>query len=74
MKKYFLSLISIIIAVGCIVSYNVIGSKIAPDGTLIEPFFLIPMFWIFMVVGIISGLVIFLVSHSGKKFSGQSSK
>ncbi len=74
MKKYFLSLISIIIAVGCVVAYSIIGSEIAPDGTLIEPFFLIPMFWLFMAIGIISGLVIFLVSRSGKKFSGQNSK
>ncbi|WP_102401204.1 DUF3955 domain-containing protein [Haloimpatiens massiliensis] len=64
MKKYLLSLISFIIAISCIVAYNIIGSKIAPDGTLIEPFFLIPIGWLFIIIGIVSALIIFITSLS----------
>lgn len=60
MKKYILSLISVIISFGCIVAYNIIGSKVAEDGTLIEPFFLIPMAWLFVAIAVLSGVVIFI--------------
>lgn len=66
MKKYILSLISFIISFGCIVAYNIIGSKVAEDGTLIEPFFLIPMAWLFVAIAVLSGVVIF-VSASFRK-------
>lgn len=58
MKKYFLSLISIIITVGCIIAYNIIGVNIAQDGTLIEPFFLIPMAWLFALISVVSALIV----------------
>ncbi|WP_157843651.1 DUF3955 domain-containing protein, partial [Clostridium botulinum] len=40
MKKYILSIIPFVLAMGCVMAYNIIGSEVAPDGTLIEPFFL----------------------------------
>ncbi|MBU5590222.1 DUF3955 domain-containing protein [Clostridium sp. MSJ-4] len=58
MKKYTFSLISLIISFGCIAAYGIIGSKVAPDGTLIEPFFLIPMFWLFALIAAISALIV----------------
>lgn len=61
MKKYIVSLISIAISVGCATAYNIIGSKVAADGTLIEPFFLIPMTWLFAVIAVISALLIKIV-------------
>lgn len=58
MKKiYLLPIISLTIGISCAVAYDVIGSEIAPDGTLIEPFALIPIGWLFIFIGIISGLV-----------------
>jgi len=39
MKKYLLNLIPFIITIGCVVTFNIIGSEVAPDGTLVEPFF-----------------------------------
>lgn len=42
MKKYLLNLIPFIIAGICFLAYNVIGSEVLADGTLSEPFFLIP--------------------------------
>lgn len=58
MKKYIFSLISLIISFGCIASYEIIGSKVAPDGTLIEPFFLIPIAWLFALIAAISALIV----------------
>ena len=57
MKKYLLALIPFIIGIGCLVTYAIIRSEIAPDGTLLEPFFLIPMGYLFVAIGIILGLV-----------------
>ncbi|PEJ24651.1 DUF3955 domain-containing protein [Bacillus pseudomycoides] len=54
MKKYILTLIPFILGVGCVVSYNTIGSKVASDGTLVEPFYLLPMGYSFLAIGIIS--------------------
>lgn len=70
MKKYAFSLISCVMSAGCAIAYGIIGSKVAPDGTLVEPFFLIPMAWLFMAVAAISAGMVFLFS----KFRRQDSK
>ncbi|MDB8792033.1 DUF3955 domain-containing protein [Romboutsia sp. 1001216sp1] len=57
MKKYILNLIPFIISIGCFESFNFIGSEVAPDGTLVEPFFLIPIGYLFLFIGIIGVLV-----------------
>lgn len=57
MKKNILILIPFILGLGCFICYNLIGSEIAPDGTLIEPFFLIPMSYLFMLIGIIASII-----------------
>lgn len=69
MKKYLLSIISFFISIVCILSYNVIGSSVAPDGTLIEPFYLIPMSWLFLIIGLASLIIVFIVSHLKNKNS-----
>ncbi|PEB56492.1 hypothetical protein CON65_05650 [Bacillus pseudomycoides] len=58
MKKYILTLISLLIGIGCIVSYTIIGSTVAPDGTLVEAFYLIPIGFLFIAVGLISSIFI----------------
>lgn len=60
MKKYIFNLIPFIVTVLCIIAYNVIGSEVLADGTLVEPFYLIPIAWLFFFIGII-GLGIRLV-------------
>lgn len=65
-KKYLVSLISIFISIVCIVSFNIIGSEVLPDGTLVEPFFLIPLGWLFFSIGIISGISAFIISCTRK--------
>ena len=36
---------------GCLVAFSVIGSTVANDGTLVEPFFLIPIAWLLFLSG-----------------------
>jgi len=47
-------LVSALAAMICFIAYNVIGAKVLPDGTLVEPFALIPIGYIFVLVFIIS--------------------
>lgn len=47
-------LVSALAAMTCFIAFNVIGSKVLPDGTLVEPFGLIPIGYIFVLVFIIS--------------------
>jgi len=47
-------LVSALAALICFIAYNVIGSKVLPDGRLVEPFTLIPIGYIFILVFIIS--------------------
>ncbi|WP_082028090.1 DUF3955 domain-containing protein [Bacillus badius] len=52
-KKHLLSFISILIGVICLLTYEAIGTKVEPYGTLVEPFFLLPLSYLFIFVGII---------------------
>jgi len=36
---------------GCLIAFEVIGSSVAEDGTLVEPFFLIPIAWLLFLTG-----------------------
>lgn len=51
-------LLSVLACIGCFVSYNLIGSYVAADGTLVEPFALIPLFYIFAFIAVLSGIVL----------------
>lgn len=62
MKKKFIVLAPLLVAVACVISYSLIGTSIAEDGTLIEPFFLIPIAWLFFIIAVISFLIL-VVSH-----------
>lgn len=53
MKKQYLALIPFILGTICAIAYNIIGSEVAPDGMLIEPFFLIPVSYLFFLIGIL---------------------
>lgn len=56
-NRYLFSVIPIILGIRCVVVYRIIGSEIVPDGTLIEPFFLIPIGWFFILAGAVAGLI-----------------
>ena len=60
MKK-FLTTLPFLIAIGCAIAYNIIGCRVLPDGTLDEPFFLVPIECFFFFVGIILLVVRFIL-------------
>ncbi|SDP36078.1 DUF3955 domain-containing protein [Clostridium gasigenes] len=62
MKKYLLALIPFIIGIGCMITYSIIGSEVAPDGTFVEAFFKMPIGYLFLAIGIIIGLVVSIMS------------
>jgi len=61
-KKYLLASTPIFLGVVCLIIYSLIGSSVAPDGTLEEPFFLILLSYLFVFVGIISVLFVAIIS------------
>jgi uncharacterized protein YbaR (Trm112 family) len=46
-------IVAVLACVACGVAYNVIGSYVAADGTLVEPFGFIPLAWLFAFLGVI---------------------
>lgn len=66
MKKYLLNVIPFIIVGICFLAYNVIGSEVLADGTLSEPFYLIPMAYLFVLIGLV-WLIVNVVSLFIKK-------
>ena len=44
----------------CAVAYHLIGSSIDEQGALVEPFALIPLFWLFLLLGCIALLAALL--------------
>ena len=47
-------LISVLAAMICFISYHIIGAKVLSDGTLVEPFALIPIGYLFVLVFMVS--------------------
>jgi len=60
MKKYLISIVPLAIGILCFILSGVIGSEVLADGTLKEPFFLIPIGYLFLAIGIILGIIILL--------------
>ncbi|ABX43455.1 DUF3955 domain-containing protein [Lachnoclostridium phytofermentans] len=61
MKGIFFT--SLLATVACPILFNIIGSKVLEDGTLVEPFALIPLAYLFLLITIISGIIIALKSR-----------
>jgi hypothetical protein len=53
------------LGLGCFLAFAVIGSSVAEDGTLIEPFFLIPIAWLLLLIGGLLAIITF-VKRRGK--------
>lgn len=66
MKKYTLPLLPIILGALSFLTFNLIGSRVAADGTLQEPFFLIPIGFMFLFIGIIWTTLRFIMSKNQK--------
>ncbi|WP_442602332.1 DUF3955 domain-containing protein [Paenibacillus sp. KN14-4R] len=61
-RKYLLASTPIFLGVVCLIISSMIGSSVAPDGTLIEPFYLIPLSYLLFFSGIISLLFVAVIS------------
>ena len=59
-KKYIGSIILCLLGLSCHATFVLVGSDISNNGTLIEPFFLIPIGFLLMGLGIGISLVILL--------------
>ena len=65
-KKYLFSLIISIVGFVCVMALNLIPTKIV-DGRVIEPFFLGPLGVLLIAVGIISAIIVLIVSLAKSK-------
>lgn len=66
-KKYLLASTPILIGIICLIISNGIGSRVDPDGTLVEPaFFLIPISYLFFFSGLI-GILFMTITSKVKK-------
>lgn len=43
-------------AVVCVTAFNIIGQTVDAEGVLHEPFFLIPLFWLSILLSLIIGI------------------
>ncbi|PFM64023.1 group-specific protein [Bacillus cereus] len=66
-KKYLLASSPIVLGVLCIIMFNIIGSEVKPDGALVEPFFLIPLAYLFAFSGVMAILFVAIFSMFRKK-------
>ena len=59
MKKiYWIAIIPLALGIGCFITYNVIGAEIATDGTLVEPFILLPIGWGLIAIGLACSIIL----------------
>ncbi|MFM1777931.1 MAG: hypothetical protein RL741_549 [Actinomycetota bacterium] len=54
----------ILAALGCLISFSAIGSSVAEDGRLVEPFFLIPIAWLLFLSGGMLAIATFIIRRS----------
>jgi len=46
---------------GCLIAFAAIGSSVAQDGRLVEPFFLIPIAWMLFLMGGLLAIATFII-------------
>lgn len=66
-KLDYIALIPLLLGLGCLVSFLIIGTEMAPDGTIEEPFGLIPMGYFFLSLGTLAVIVLFIQSKVKNK-------
>lgn len=65
-KKYGVPLVGLCFGLFCLVRYQMIGSYVAADGLLVEPFYLIPLGYLGLMTAVVSFLVIALKTKTHK--------
>ena len=58
MKRTVIALL--LAGLACLVAFSLIGSTVAEDGTLEEPFFLIPIAWLLFLLAGVLAIAIFI--------------
>jgi hypothetical protein len=61
MKRAAIALI--LSGLACVVAFEVIGSSVNEDGTLVEPFFLIPIAWLLFLTALVLAITNFVVGR-----------
>ncbi|TCZ80738.1 DUF3955 domain-containing protein [Paenibacillus albiflavus] len=64
--KYIPALMLFIVGIACLIAYRIIGAKVGIDGSLVEPFYLIPIGYLFVGIGIVISLASGIVSFTRK--------
>lgn len=62
LRKYKISSLFYVSGLLCFIAYNTIGSYVDENGVLVEPFGLIPLFWLFELLALVA-LVVTFVRH-----------
>ncbi|MGO2498077.1 MAG: DUF3955 domain-containing protein [Vibrio litoralis] len=60
LHQYKISILFCISGMLCLITYSIIGSYVDEKGILIEPFALIPLFWLFQLLALVALVVTFL--------------
>ena len=68
-KVFFVPAILFLIGASCFIAYMIKGSYVAADGLLVEPFYLIPIGWLFIFAAVISGIIVGIITKLRKKSS-----
>jgi hypothetical protein len=50
-------------AFGCAIAFEAVGSEVTEDGTLVEPFFLIPIAWLLFITAVVLVIAAFVVGR-----------
>ena len=56
-------IVALTACIGCFTAYQIVGAHVAPDGTLVEPFALIPLFYFFGLLALAFGILLAVVHH-----------
>ncbi|MFD1670671.1 DUF3955 domain-containing protein [Agrilactobacillus yilanensis] len=64
-----ISILLIVIGLGCFLAKTIIGSSLDSNGILHEPFFLIPIGYLFLVSGIVVTLISLVIKYLKKRHS-----
>jgi len=67
LMKYWLTYLLCSLGIICLIAFNVIGSYVDENGMLIEAFALLPLFWIFQGLSVVSLLVTYLRSRASRQ-------
>ena len=60
LRKYLVPLLLLLLGLACHAAFRIIGAEIAPDGRLVELFFLLPIGYLLYALSIIASLIILI--------------